>query len=57
MDNNSNQQDPQDHTPTGAYTIYIPTFLDDIDQSQRPCSNLNTNLLQKWLPPMHCHNN
>ena len=56
MDNNSDQQDPQDHTPTCAFTIYIPTFLDDINQSQRPCSNLNANLLQKWLQPMHCHN-
>jgi hypothetical protein len=65
MDKGSDQDDPQDHTPTtSAYTIYIPTFLDDIHQSQRPLlSNLNTDLLlqkkgmQKWVQPMHCHTN
>jgi hypothetical protein len=62
MDNNSDQEDTQDPTPTGAYIIYIPTFLEDIHQSQRPCSDLNANLLQKkgmqkWLQPMHCRNN
>jgi hypothetical protein len=66
MDNNSDQEDTQDHTPTGAYIIYIPTLQEDIHQSQRPCSDLNANLLQKkgmqkwlqkWLQPIHCRNN
>jgi hypothetical protein len=52
MDNNSDSKDLPDYTRTSAYTIYIPTFLDDIHQSQRPLSDLNADLLQKnWLTP------
>jgi hypothetical protein len=52
MDNDSDSEDLPDSTPTGAYTIYIPMFLDDNHQSQRPLSNLNADLLQKdWLTP------
>jgi hypothetical protein len=54
MDNDSDSsEDPLvDYTPTGAYTIYIPTFLDDVHQSQRPLLDLNADLLhKKWLTP------
>jgi hypothetical protein len=38
------------YTPTGAKTIYITMFLDDVHQSQRPVSDLKIELLkQNWL--------
>jgi hypothetical protein len=56
---NASGSEPEDplnhtpnHTPTGTYTIYIPTFLDAIHQSERLVSNLNVELLhQNWLTP------
>jgi hypothetical protein len=48
-DNSSDSEDLQDNTPNGAYTIYIPIFLDDTHQSQRLLSDLNADLLQKNL--------
>jgi hypothetical protein len=47
MDIRSDSDDLLDKTPTGAYTIYIPMFLDDLSHSQRSISEVNAELLQK----------
>jgi hypothetical protein len=52
MVNDSDSEDLPHSTTTSTYTIYIPTFLDDVLHSQMPIADLNADLSQKnWLTP------
>jgi hypothetical protein len=51
-DHDSDSEDLPHPTPPSTYTIYIPTFLDDIIHSQMSITDLNADVLQKnWLTP------
>jgi hypothetical protein len=52
MDNGSDSDDVPVNTPNSTYTIYVPTFLDDVMLSQILITDLNAELLKKnWLTP------
>ncbi len=51
-DTDSDSDDVPCTTPNTTYTIYVPTFLDDVLLSQMLITDLNAELLKKnWLTP------